>query len=128
MQILWIILAMCIAGFLFKNPDVWQSRAPQAFVSKTSVVAQPFHQTAVVDIYSLSTCGICIRQERDMTSAGIRYNRYLLDNNNVMVEHMIQRLKAVGQYRDSGGIPVIFVGNKVFEGYTPISTIRSAMQ
>lgn len=121
MRILLLILVICAGGFFYKNPETLNLKS---WGLQQITGAPPGKQTVMVEMYSLTTCGYCIRMARNMQAAGIRFVRYDMDTNLQYMQQLNQRLINAGQ-RPGGGVPILFVGNQIFRGEVPISTLEA---
>lgn len=63
-----------------------------------------------------------------MTRAGIQFTEYEVDAEPGRQDELTQRLDKAGIPRGAHEAPILFVGNRVFMGSTPISNIQAAMQ
>jgi len=125
MRLLFFLsLAVMIGGFLYKNPDVLGRVIPTQLFTQEQKVTQ---QTVPVNMYALTTCGVCKLIAQEMKQSGIKFSEYYVDIDPAHKSELDQYVARAGMH-GGVGMPVLVIGNQIFSGNTPISTIIAAVQ
>jgi len=129
MRILVYILLICIAGFLYNRPDLWQQNITALLPSavRNMIFPPPVAQSSMVYMYSVTYSGPSKIMERKLIEAGIQFVQYKIDADPARASELNQRMISAG-YTPSNEMPVIFAGRKVFIGPTSISNIQDAIK
>ena len=62
-----------------------------------------------VIMYSLTTCGFCVQKKRELRAAGIRFEEYCIDKDEVKNAELGDKLKLAGYPPKSYGTPILDV-------------------
>lgn len=125
MRILLLLLALCIGGFLYNNWNGLSWHKVASFLPSHYHLAS---NSSGVYIYTLTGCVNCKIIENELDQAGINYVEYNINTDPQHGLEMVKRLKSMGfNGEDHVAFPVLYVGNQIFFGLTPISQIQSAI-
>lgn len=129
MRILLSLVFVCIVGFLYNNPELWQKNVASLLPPplRNAFFPAPVAQSSIVYMYSATYSGPSKIMEGKLLEARIQFIQYQIDADPSRASELNQRLLNAG-YTPNNELPVIFAGRKIFIGPTSIGKIQDAIK
>ena len=119
---LLLLLAFGTALLYFK-PDIFLSPTNGLRPAPSFTLPETAPQGRVV-MYSLSSCTVCAVMRFNLEDAHIAYTEYFIDKDPARKAELDQRLQKYKIANAKVGTPVLFIGDVLYIGRTPIEDIQ----